>query len=160
MAPIDSVLIQYETGRQLRLTKIKALNTFYFLLKMMAIVASASVVFAFFRANLASSTTFFFVGATTVLFVVIFFIRRYCNALSIKGDTLILTDIRRKHVVTSIRSIKKLKNFRFSRFSITKMIYNLDGIDRKVILVKLLSANEIEPITVIKTILKKQKANL
>lgn len=56
--------------------------------------------------------------------------RRRTRALVVKGDTLILKNYRKGSLVTSLRSIQKIRTIRLPGVYITRLEYNLDGKNR------------------------------
>lgn len=109
-----------------------------------------------------------FITLGLVVFNLLFFaflfrrIRKSTSATAIKGDTLILNNSKKKHLVTSIRSINKIKSFSFLMFQITKFSFKLDGKNRSTVLITRVNSFSFSPEHLLrKAILlsKKQKAN-
>lgn len=81
---------------------------------------------------------------------------------SIKGDTLILNNSSNKSCVTSLRSIKKIRTSSLFNIQITHLYYNLDGKNRKTIILTRKNAYAFSPEMLLKKAIelsKKQKAN-
>ena len=90
------------------------------------------------------------------------FVTQNLRSTSIKGDALILTSINKRSVVTSIRSLQKIKSFHFIGLELTKMKYNLDGKECSSIIINREGAYPFSPERSIRKayeLSKKQKAN-
>lgn len=103
------------------------------------------------------------VGGNLLLFALLFKkIRRNTSATSVKGDTLILNNSNKKHLVTSIRSINGIQTNSFLIFRITKFSFKLDGRQRSTILITRKNSFSFTPEHQLRKAIelsKKQKAN-
>lgn len=89
-------------------------------------------------------------------------IRLSTSATSVKGDTLILNNSKKKHLVTSIRSINKIKTNSILIFQITRFYFKLDGRNRSTLLITRRNSFSFPPEPVLRKAIelsKKQKAN-
>lgn len=98
-----------------------------------------------------------------ILFALLFRrLRISTSATSVKGDTLILNQSRKKHVVTSIRSINRIQTRSFLMFRITSFSFKLDGRNRSTILITRKNSFSFSPEHLLRKAIelsKKQKAN-
>ncbi len=157
MSPIDNALLLHETGQKLRLTRIKGISTIQLFISTVLLVSAVSTIaaFDFFKDNLLSAAGAAF--ALSGMLLVVALIRRYTVALAIKGDNLIITDLKRHSTVTSIRSLKTIRSYRIGSFCLTKIVFKLDGVQRKKFIFKRLIRNEADPSVIIKRILTKHQ---
>ena len=103
-------------------------------------------------------------SAINILFFGLIFrkIHNSTSATSIKGDTLILNNAKKKHYVTSIRSIQKVKTASFLGIQMTRLYYNLDGVNRRLFFLTRCSSCSFTPAHLVQKAIKlskKQKAN-
>ena len=157
MSPIDNALLLHETGQKLRLTRIKGISTIQLLVSVVLIVSVASTIaaFDFLKDNWVSAGITAF--ALSVMLIVVALIRRYIVALALKGDNLIITNLKHQSTVTSIRSLKNIRSYRFGSFCLTKIVCKLDGVEYKKFIFKRLMKNEVDPSVIIKRILTKHE---
>lgn len=157
MSPIDHALLLHETGQKLRLTRIKGISTVQLLVSvlLLASVASTIAAFDFLKDNWLSAGITAFALFSMLLSVAL--IRRYIVALALKGDTLIVTDLKHHSTVASIRSLKNIRSFRLGPFCLTRIVFKLDGIEHKKFIFKRLLKNEADPSVIIKRILTKHE---
>lgn len=76
-------------------------------------------------------------GAALILVPMIMCLRfrRNTRSVVVKGDSLILKNYRKRSLVTSLRSIHKIKTTRLPGIYITRLEYNLDGRNRSTLIV-------------------------
>ena len=136
-------------------------NVQYTLIFLFVLVLALNGLFLFVK-----GVEFFSLGLVVInlLFFAILFrrIRKSTSATSIKGDTLILNNSKRKHIVTSIRSIYKIRSFTFLMFQITEFSFKLDGQKRSRLLITRVNSLSFTPEHLLRRAIelsKKQKAN-
>jgi hypothetical protein len=61
--------------------------------------------------------------------------RHKTRRVIVKGDTLILKNYHKRSLVTSLRSVKKVRTFRLPGVYVTRLEYNLDGVNRSTVIV-------------------------
>lgn len=61
--------------------------------------------------------------------------RSKTRSIVVKGDTLILKNYKKRSLVTSLRSVKKIRTISLPGIYITKLVYNLDGKNRSTLVV-------------------------
>lgn len=91
------------------------------------------------------------------------FLTKRVHASAIKGGTLIITNLSRKNYVTSLRSVNQVTTYHILGMQVTKLKFNLDGIERVSIIVNREGFLPFATDCVILKALelyKKQKANL
>lgn len=71
------------------------------------------------------------------------------SSASIKGDSLILKNVKNQNCVTSLRSIKKLKSKKIGGLILTSIHYKLDGSNRRALLLSD-SESSIKPIVALR----------
>lgn len=136
-------------------------NVQYTLISLLALIILLNGLFLFIK-----GIEFITLGlvALNILFFAILFvrIRKSTSATAIKGDTLILNNSKRNHLVTSIRSIKKIRSFSFLMFQITRFSFKLDGKNRSNVLITRANSFSFSPEHLLRKAIelsKKQKAN-
>ena len=103
-----------------------------------------------------------FIGVILSL-LTIRYVSKNIHSTVIKGGTLILTNLNQRSYVTSVRSITNCRSVQLGSFQLTRIKYNLDGINRKAMI---LNSTEFIPFRTDSFLLKakahykKQKANL
>ena len=96
-------------------------------------------------------------------FIVLRFLSNHIHASAIKGGTLVVTSLSKRNYVTSLRSLNSVKSYHLPGINITRLSFNLDGIERRSIIINAdrdlpFSADKV--ILKARTIYKKQKASL
>lgn len=95
---------------------------------------------------LASAATIYLMGlsfislgisATLLIFTILssMYFRRHTKSLAVKGDALILNSFNRRSLVTSLRSVRKIRTRNVLGLHITRLDYNLDGRNRSTLVV-------------------------
>lgn len=70
----------------------------------------------------------------STIFSSIYF-RKHTKSLAVKGDALILNSFDRRSLVTSLRSVRKVRTRQVLGLHITRLDYNLDGRNRSTLVV-------------------------
>lgn len=155
MSPIDNALLVHATGQKLRLTRIKGVSTIQLMISVVLVLTAISTIaaFDFLKDNILTAAVA--AGLLFFLLMIAALIRRYIVALAIKGDNLIITDLKQSNTVTSIRSLRTIHSYRLGPFCLTKIVYKLDGVQRKKFIFKRLARQEADPSAIIKSILRK-----
>ena len=78
-----------------------------------------------------------FIGVFLVIvpLVIALRFRTKTRRVLVKGDSLILKNYQKRSLVTSLRSIKTVRTYCLPGIHITRLVYNLDGRDKKVMII-------------------------
>lgn len=76
-------------------------------------------------------------GFVFLVTVILYYIRKKTNAVALKGDTIILKDMKDKTCVTSVRSVREITTNSVFGIQWTTLKYKLDGIKRSTFFVNL-----------------------
>ena len=113
-------------------------------------------------ARLTYSLLFLSGAMTGSLLTISYYFYRHIQAAAVKGDTLILKSLSKKNKVTTLSSIQKIKTTSIFGVQFTDMIYNLDGLSNRAIIITLASRVPVNPEKSIKKAISfslKEKAN-
>lgn len=162
MMNTEDYIIQANSGKKVDLSPTNARRkVWFYILTSIIVFSSISGLFIYNKGLNWSSlfvcfTLFAFLGITIIL------VLKDYSLVSVKSGNLIISDIKKeKNLVTSIRSVRKLKTTRVGRVHFTSFNYHLDGRNRRAVILKRVPLSDLAPEVVLRKLKEeKEKANL